>query len=172
MRDTDLYIQILGLKTPWFVEIVDLKVAEGSIDLCLTHETGTLWACPECGKLLPRRDHVAERVWRHLDTCQFKTLLHARVPRVDCLEHGVRQVQVPWAEPRSRVTLLMERWVIDVLSECSTVSGVRRLLNLTWDEVWAIMSRAVKRGLSCKQMSESSLPWRGRKGFFVKGIPI
>lgn len=151
MRDTDLYAQILGLKAPWFVENVDLKVAKGSVDLWLSHESGTLWPCPDCGKLLPCRDHVAERVWRHLDTCQFKTLLHARVPRVECPEHGVRQVQVPWAEPRSRFTLLMERWVIDVLSECSTISGSRRLLNLTWDEVWGVMSRAVKRGLLRKQ---------------------
>jgi len=32
MRDTDLYAQILGLKAPWFVENVDLKVAGGSVD--------------------------------------------------------------------------------------------------------------------------------------------
>jgi transposase len=36
-------------------------------------------------------------VWRHLDTCQYQTLLHARVPRVGCPTHGVRQVRVPWA---------------------------------------------------------------------------
>jgi transposase len=50
-----------------------------------------------------------ERVWRHLDTCQYQTFLHARVPRVDCPTHGVRQVRVPWVEARSRVTLLMKR---------------------------------------------------------------
>jgi transposase len=46
-------------------------------------------------------------VWRHLDTCQYQTFLHARVPRVACPTHGVRQVRVPWAEARSRFTLLM-----------------------------------------------------------------
>lgn len=45
---------------------------------------------------------VAERTWRHLDTCQFQTLLTARLPRVDCPEHGVSQVAAPWAEPRGR----------------------------------------------------------------------
>ena len=38
----------------------------------------------------PRR-----RSWRHLDTCQFKTLLVADVPRVECPEHGVVVEHVP-----------------------------------------------------------------------------
>lgn len=151
MRDTELYAQILGVKAPWFVDKVDLKVSENSVDIWLDHGPGERWPCPECGKLLPCRDHAGERVWRHLDTCQFKTLLHARVPRVECPEHGVHQVLVPWAEPRSRFTLLMERWIIDVLTECATVEGSRRLLKLTWDEVWGVMERAVRRGLSRKE---------------------
>ncbi len=39
-----------------------------------------------------------ERKWRHLDGCQFKTILHASVPPVKCGKHGVKQVNVPWAE--------------------------------------------------------------------------
>ncbi|MDY0281118.1 MAG: transposase, partial [Salinivirgaceae bacterium] len=151
MRDTELYAQILGVKAPWFVDKVDLKVSENSVDIWLDHGPGERWPCPECGKLLPCRDHAGERVWRHLDTCQFKTLLHARVPRVECPEHGVHQVLVPWAEPRSRFTLLMEGWIIDVLTECATVEGSRRLLKLTWDEVWGVMERAVRRGLLRKE---------------------
>jgi len=54
---------------------------------------------------------------------------------VECPEHGVLQVKVPWAEARSRFTILMERMVIDVLRECSTVEGARRILRLSWDEV-------------------------------------
>lgn len=45
----------------------------------------------------------------------------------------------------------MERWIIDVLTECATVEGSRRLLKLTWDEVWGVMERAVRRGLSRKE---------------------
>ena len=43
----------------------------------------------------PLHDHV-ERSWRHLDTCQYETRLHARVPRVRCAdawrEDGARPV--------------------------------------------------------------------------------
>mgnify|MGYP003725203897 CR=1 FL=1 len=38
---------------------------------------------------------TAERAWRHLDTCQFVTYLHARPPRVAYPDHGVRQVRRP-----------------------------------------------------------------------------
>ena len=46
--------------------------------------------------MCPGHDRAGERVWRHLDTCQYQTFLHARVPRVACPTHGVRHVRVAW----------------------------------------------------------------------------
>ena len=37
------------------------------------------WVCPECEAAAPIHDHQ-DRSWRHLDTCQFHTIVHARVP--------------------------------------------------------------------------------------------
>jgi transposase len=48
----------------------------------------------------------------HLDFFQHKAFLHARLPRVVCPEHGVRQVSVPWARPGSGFTLLFEALVL------------------------------------------------------------
>ena len=45
---------------------------------------------------------------------RFKTFLHARIPRVDCPEHGVLQVNVPWAESKARFTILMELSLIHI----------------------------------------------------------
>lgn len=70
-------------------------------------------------------------------------------PRVHCGEHGVVQVRVPWAEPRSRFTLRFERLAIDVLGQCD-VTGATKILRISWDEAWGIMERAVKRGRSRK----------------------
>ena len=151
MRDTDLYQRVLGLEEPWSVKRVELNVKERKVDIWVEHGAGAGWACPECGRSMGCYDHSAERVWRHLDTCQFATHLHARVPRVECPEHGVRQVKVPWAEARSRFTLLFERWIIDVLTECQTVSGVCALLGVSWDEAFNVMQRAVERGQSRKR---------------------
>jgi transposase len=101
--------------------------------------------CPQCGADCTRYDHRVRR-WRHLDTCQFRTLLVAKVPRLSCPEHGVVQAAVPWAEPGSRFTALFEALVIDWLKEAS-LSAVARQLNLSWDEADTIMQRAVARGL-------------------------
>jgi hypothetical protein len=90
-------------------------------------------------------DHDDERTWRHLDSCNFQTILHARVPRVNCPTHGVRQARVPWAEPRSRFTSLFERFAIDVLLE-TNVAGAAKILGVSWDEAQHIMERAVARG--------------------------
>jgi transposase len=144
---------------------VQLNIKEGQVDVRLKHREGISWLCPECGKELSIYDHAEERTWRHLDTCQFKTLLHARVPRVDCAEHGIKQVKVPWAEARSRFTLLMERLVIDVLQETATVEGARRLLNLSWDEVHGVMDRAVKRGKARKKREPKALIGVDEKSF-------
>jgi transposase len=63
----------------------------------------------------------------------------------------VLRVSVPWAEGRSRLTVLFERWIIDVLQQCRTVTGVCNLLGVSWDQAWGVMQRAVARGQARKQ---------------------
>lgn len=69
------------------------------------------WSCPECSGPATRHD-TRRRSWRHLDTCQFQTILSADIPRVRCPEHGVLQMRAPWAEPGSRFAALFEGIVI------------------------------------------------------------
>ena len=150
MRDTELYSHLLGLESPWEVDRVELSAEGGRIDVWVGHPKRTRFTCPQCGLELSVYDHADEREWRHLDSCQFLTYLHARPPRVDCPEHGVVQASLPWAEPMSRFTILFERLAVDVLSECD-VSGAGRLLRTSWDETWHLMERAVARGQSVKE---------------------
>lgn len=149
MQDTALYQYLLGLQSPWTVSHVNLDVNAQRVDVWATHPEDAAWACPHCSTVLPLYDHAEERAWRHLDSCQFQTHLHARIPRVACREHGVVQVTVPWAEPRSRFTLLFERLAIDVLRQCD-VSGATRILRISWDEAWGLLERAVTRGRARK----------------------
>lgn len=151
MQDIDLYRQILGIHSPWQVESVQLDVPNGQVDIFLSHEKGVKWACPTCGDALPCYDHVEERAWRHLDTCQFKTVLHTRLPRVCCPKHGTLRVNVPWAEMKGRFTLLMERFIIQVIEQCFTLSGACRLMGISWDEAFGVMDRAVRRGQKIKE---------------------
>ena len=145
MQDIELYRQLLGLNTPWTVTRVELKIKEQRVEVWAGHAESARWPCPECATELALYDHGEERTWRHLDSCQFQTYLHARPPRVACPEHGVRQVRLPWAEPRARFTTLFEHVAIDVLRE-TDVTGATRILGISWDEAWEIKRRAVARG--------------------------
>ena len=151
MKDTELYQRVLGLVEPWFVDRVELKIKEHRVDIYLEHRPDVKWPCPECRQEMIGYDHSEERTWRHLDTCQFQTVLHARIPRGTCQEHGVRQVAVAWAQSGGRFTMLFERWIIDVLTECQTIQGVCELLGISWDEAFGVMERAVQRGQQRKE---------------------
>ena len=150
MQDRKLYQQILGIVSPWFVADVELDVQSGEVHVYLDHRKEATWSCVECGKECPLHDHQAERSWRHLDTCQFRTVLHAELPRTSCEEHGVRVVEIAWAEPYGRFTALFERLVIDWLLAASQQAVADRV-GLSWDEVHGIMERAVKRGLKRRE---------------------
>ena len=150
MRDIEFYAQVLGLVDPWFVDDVDLSIENRRVDIVVSHHEGRLWACPKCEVELALYDHAEERAWRHLDTGGFPTWLHARPPRVNCPTDGVRQVHLPWAEPRSRFTRAFERFAIDVLKE-TDISGASNILKTSWDECWGIMERAVARGRAAKE---------------------
>jgi transposase len=168
MQDKELYQAILGLDSPWTVSEVELDCESGEIRCFVDHPRGTKFCCPECTQELPCHDHAEERRWRHLDSCQFKTFLIARLPRVNCPEHGVKNVSVPWAEKSSRFTLLFERLAIDVLLATQTVTGAMNLLRTSWDETWYFVQRAVRRGQARKETK--SLPRIGiDEKAFAKG---
>ena len=149
MDSVELYRQLLGLRAPWTVERVELGIEKQRVDVHVGHPAGERFSCPECGRELGVYDHQAERVWRHLDSCQFLTYLHARAPRVSCPEHGVRQVTLPWAQAGSRFTNLFEVLAVDVLL-AANVKKAAAILRITWDEAWHLMERAVIRGRAAK----------------------
>jgi transposase len=168
MQDKELYQHILGISSPWTVAKVELDVKAQEIVVAVEHPRGTKFCCPECPQELPCYDHADERRWRHLDSCQFKTILSARIPRVKCPEHGVRNVAVPWAATSSRFTILFERFAIDVLLATQTVTGAMSILRTTWDQTWPLVERAVARGKERKQ--ELPIPHLGiDEKAFAKG---
>lgn len=146
MRDRELYAKILGLPEPWVVVDVELDLTGKSVVVRLGRSDGSTLACPECSRICPGYDTQPRR-WRHLDTCQFQTVLEADVPRCSCPDHGVRQVRLPWAEPGSRFTAMFERLVIDWMQEAGR-SAAARQLGLSWSQADGIMQRAVDRGLA------------------------
>lgn len=152
MRDTELYSRILGIEAPWTVDDVVVDLGAGKVEVHLADLSGPL-PCPECGASCPGYDRMVRR-WRHLDTCQLQTILVAEVPRVRCEQHGVKQIRVPWGEPGSKFTAMMEALIIDWLLE-APIEAVRRRLGLSWSAVDTIRRRAIARGL---ERREKTLP--------------
>jgi transposase len=136
MQDRELYRRILGIESPWYVERVDLKLAEREVHVYLDHQEVGKWGCPECGAEAKPYDHQAERGWRHLDTCQYQTIS--------------ARPAAPWAEPSSRFTTLFEALAIEWLKAASQ-KAVGEQLGLSWDEIHGLMERAVKRGLERRE---------------------
>ena len=102
---------------------VDPRLAREQVDVEVGVEfVGETLVCPVCGAACPGYDR-RRRTWRHMDTMQYRTLVWAEVPRVRCTEHGVQQVRVPRADPRSRFTALFEARVIDWLAVASFRGG-------------------------------------------------
>jgi len=149
MTDTELYRQLLGLTPPWQVNHIELDIAAQQVRVHVTHDAAlSPLLCPECGQTGACYDLREERTWRHLDSCQFQTFLVARLPRVECPEHGVKTIAAPWCEPHSRFTLAFECFAITLLLSTGVQGRTASLLGLNPGQVHDIMVRAVARGLS------------------------
>ena len=70
MQDRQLYEQILGIVSPWFVSRVELDLEAEEVQVYLEHKKTASWCCPERGEVCRLHDHQPERTWRDLDTCQ------------------------------------------------------------------------------------------------------
>ncbi len=145
MRDRRVWGELIGLQPPWRVRDVEFALEQGEVRIRVEIAGTPKLRCPECEQTCPGYD-ARTRSWRHLDTMQYRTIVTAQVPRVECSEHGVIQISVSWADAGSRFTALFEALVIDWLLEAS-FSAVSRQLDLSWHQVAGIQDRAVKRGL-------------------------
>ena len=151
MTESKFYSELLGLEKPWEVESVQLDKVNLQV-LVKVRCKETVWVCRDTRK----RIHIHEwntRQWRHLDTCQFKTVIEASVPRLKYPDGKTKNLDVPWAEDSSRFTALFERLAIDLLLCCSAKEA-SEILGISWDQIDAIKSRGVKRGLARRESVE------------------
>lgn len=147
----EFYSNLLVIEGPWKVTCIQRDSKSKEVTVIVDFNKDQPYHCPECGSDAKLHDHRKRR-WRHLDSCNHKTLIEADVPRVVCTEHGVKQLPVSWAEKHSRFTLEFERAILIWLKEDSTKT-VAENFSLSWDQVDRIMSRAVERGLKRRKKS-------------------
>ncbi len=165
MRDVELYARLLDLDSSWFVSQVEMDLEALEIHVHLDHVRDLPFRCPKCELACPFYDHLDERVWRDLDTHRATTLIHACLPRIECSEHGVQTVRVPWADPHARYTRLFESQVIRLLSLTKCQVRTARFMGLTERQVHAVMQRAVRRGLARRKETPLSRLGLDEKSF-------
>jgi len=123
----DFFKVMLGLEEPWALTHVELEEKEKTWHLLIDFKPGTAFACPHCGTMCTAHD-TKVKTWRHLDFWDWKTYLHARVPRTGCDNcHKVTRVQVPWARADANFTLLFDSWAMRLMAEMPVNAAAREL---------------------------------------------
>nr|WP_249021740.1 ISL3 family transposase [Conexibacter sp. S30A1] len=141
-QDLSLFQAALGLSDPWQVTGVEFDADAKRLDLRVDFEKGARLPCPECDRAGLKVHDTEEKTWRHLDFFQHQAYLTARVPRVECPEHKVRLVAVPWARPRSGFTLLFEALVMAMVREMP-VATLAGLVGESDMRIWRIVHHYV-----------------------------
>jgi transposase len=109
------------------------------------HQEPETCRCPACGSpKVQSRGHV-ERRFRTVPIGRRATFVVLPVPRVECLACGlVRQVKVPFADPRRSYTSAFERYALE-LSRRMTIRDVAKHLGVGWDLIKDIQKRDLSR---------------------------
>ena len=138
-----LYQEIIGVEAPWEVTSVTVDKEDKKITVRIEYDQDEKVFCPICAQNAKRYDLRAKTL-RHLDTCQYETLLLCQEPRVTCESHKIEQLQVPFAEKHSRFTNQFEAAVLESIKNTknNNLSKVGELFNLSWYEVNRIKERA------------------------------
>ena len=134
----------LGLVPPWQVVGVEFDKDAGTLEIGLDFPRGSRFSCPETGcpqGACPVHD-TTEKRWRHLDFFEHQAFLSARVPRVDCPEHGVHLVAVPWARPGSGFTLLMEIALLTFAAEMP-IAPLSRMAREHDTRIWRVLEHHI-----------------------------
>jgi transposase len=148
MKDTALYEHLLGIQTPWSVKAVDMSMGDQRITVHVVVKPDQVWADPTNPRARAHINGWHERQWRHLDTCQFETIIKARVPQLLYSDGTVEELATPWAERYMRITRMMEGFILKLLEACPNTQSVARLTGLSWHTINGVMRRGVERGMS------------------------
>lgn len=157
MDNTSLFTAALQLDYPWKVTNVEfLKDTDDpkKMNLHITigfesgarfvfyNEDGTVW-CDEAGNPIEKTAHdTVERTWRHLNFFQYKTYIHASLPKVSDGHGHCPTVKAPWARKNSGFTLLFEAWVLELV-KYMPVAAVARLVDENDGRLWRFIRKYV-----------------------------
>jgi transposase len=113
---------------------------EGTVTFTIAQSREQL-RCSECGSGNIWAQGATERTFRTLPIGSRPTFIHFAVPRVMCFGcECVRQVKVPFAEPRRHYTHAFERYALE-LGRHMTIQDVAAHLQVSWDTIKDMQQR-------------------------------
>lgn len=168
MENTDLFTVALQLEYPWKVSKVEFlpdKDEPKTMTLHITigfergakfifyNEDGTVWADANGNPIETTAHDTADRTWQHLNFFQYKTYIHAKMPKVSDGEGHCPTVKAPWARKNSGFTLLFEAWVME-LSKHLPVSVIAKLIGVYDKRLWRFIKYYVNEARKLEDYSD------------------
>lgn len=160
MKTNDLFTAALQLSDPWYVEKVEFLPSEQKpeeLHISVNFRRGATFHfykdSEDDSSILVDEDgtpieftanDTVDRTWRHLNFFQYKTYIHARVPKVRAGKgKGTSStVRVPWARPGSGFTLLFEAWVLE-LAKHVPPAAIARIVDEHDTRLWRFIRHYV-----------------------------
>lgn len=137
----------LQLESPWELKRIEFDDSDQAWHLYVDFERGATFACPNCGDTCKAYD-AEKKSWRHLDFWNWKTYMHARVPRTDCKGcNKITLVPTKWSRPKSHFTLQFDAWAMRLMAEMP-VSAAARELREHDTRMWRIFHHYVDQAMS------------------------
>jgi transposase len=125
-------------------EYVRTDFADGQIEFTIRQDLHTL-RCPHCGSRQVRPKGRVVRQFRCLPIGGKPVKVRFAIARVACDRcRRIRQVRVPFADPRRSYTRAFERYALE-LSRSMTIKDVAAHLQVSWDVVKDIQKRYLRR---------------------------
>lgn len=145
----------LQVEDPWELTYIEFDDEEDAWHLYLDFERGATFVCPHCGKACKAYD-AERKQWRHLDFWNWKTYMHARVPRTNCRAcNKITLVPLKWSRPKSHFTYLFEAWAMRLMAEMP-VSAAAREIREHDTRLWRIFHHYVDQAMSELDISKVS----------------
>ncbi|BDD85985.1 ISL3 family transposase [Desulfofustis limnaeus] len=154
MNGNDIIALGLGLEKPWEItgQSLNTECTPHELRITLAAPRGSSFPCPDCGAMCKAHD-FKEMTWRHLNFFQHHCYITAAVPRVNCKDHGVKRITVPWARTGSKFTLLFEQAGLMLVREMPVLAAAR-IMEIPDKTLWRIVLHYVTAGLAQLDLSE------------------
>ena len=168
MENTDLFAAALQLEYPWKVSKVEFLPDDDDSKTMTLHitisfergakfifynEDGTVWADVNGNPIETTAHDTSDRTWQHLNFFQYKTYIHAKMPKVSDGEGHCPTVKAPWARKNSGFTLLFEAWVME-LSKHLPVSVIAKLIGVYDKRLWRFIKHYVNEARKLEDYSD------------------